>query len=201
MEEIQNNSALFPSYSVEQLNQEWQSLSQARQTAVTTGSDTAGIDELIQKVTRELQRRNGETVPTEEELEQAKTEAEQFLQTQAAIPEDQKGHINSSKFDGPIGVLTLDENSARKLIGDKLGINVYDNNSEKVILTTKTYPDGWLFVVNNRDYVENGNSSTNLHGGNQYLVASNGDIRSLGSDTDFDLVVESQTVQEATSKL
>lgn len=198
---IQNNSALFPSYSIEQLNQERQSLSQARQTAVTTGNDTTGIDELIQKVTRELQRRNGEKVPTEEEIEQAKTAAEQFLQAQAAVPEDQKVHINSSKFDGPIGVLTLDENSARKLIGDRLGINVYDNNSEKVILTTKTYPDGWLFVVNNRDYVENGNRNANLRGGGQYLVASNGDIRSVGSGTDFGLVIESLTVHEATTKL
>ena len=107
----QNDSAQLPSYSIEELNQELQSLNQAKQAAIRTGDDTAPIEELMQKVTRELRRRSGEKVPTEEEIEQTKIAVEKFLQAIDLVPEDQKMHINSSKFDGPIGVPVSGEDS------------------------------------------------------------------------------------------
>jgi hypothetical protein len=71
---------------------------------MTTGSGTEGVENLIQKVTREIRRRNGEKIPTEEEIEQADTAIRQFRDQQASVPENEKTYLDSPKFDGPIGV-------------------------------------------------------------------------------------------------
>ena len=100
---IQDNSASYPDYSVEQLNEELNALNQAKQTAMTTGTGTEGVENLIQKVTREIRRRNGEKFPTEEEVEQTNIAAKQFQEQQASVPESEKTYLDSPKFDGSIG--------------------------------------------------------------------------------------------------
>ncbi len=106
---ILNNSAAYPDYSMDQLNEELKNLNQAKQLAMTTGTGTDGVDNLIQKLTREIRRRNGENIPSEEEIEQADLAVKQFMDQQASVPQSEKIYLDSTKFDGPIGASNSDQ--------------------------------------------------------------------------------------------
>lgn len=95
----------------------------------------------------------------------------------------------------------LTEAQALQLAGETFRIDINDPQSPMMILPPKVYPDGWLFWVNSRDYVENRNKEANVRGGGQLLVANDGRLMSLGSGSDSSLAFACQTVQEAFVKL
>lgn len=117
---IQDNSASYPNYTLEQLNEELNALNQAKQTAMTTGTGTEGVDNLIEKLASEISKRNigitgdGSGSPSEQAVDPfaggpSPTPEEQALW--ASIPkqhaselEDEKTSLDSPKSDEPIDV-------------------------------------------------------------------------------------------------
>lgn len=96
---------------------------------------------------------------------------------------------------------SLNDLQALQLAGEKFKIDINDPQSPMMILPPKVYPDGWLFWINARDYVENNNKEANVRGGGALLVANDGRSTFLGSGLDYSLAFNCQTVQEAFVKV
>jgi hypothetical protein len=75
----------------------------------------------------------------------------------------------------------LSEEDATKLAGTIFGINNNDDKSEMTVLLSKTYPDGWYFVSQSKNYIASNDIQDMMVGGAGLLIDSLGNTTKIPS--------------------
>lgn len=125
------------------------------------------------------------------------TTSEAWLDPNLSVNFDFNTEADTDEQSAANSTAVISEDEAKRLAGNTLGVDVTDDSSAMVLIPAKTYPDGWLFFIQARDYIENGNQGANVRGGGQLLVLNDGTTYGLGSGFDWGAALESETAKQA----